>query len=227
MRTLILVPVIHTGADLGSLAKDVSKGSLASFGEDILKEHNSAVEKFWSVISNYFETVDASGMKIYQDGMLADGAMAQKIVEEALKSGSRNYEIVASLMKRGAVLIRTEDFNLLKEERDRLVAMTQAKSLISTLIALIKYKLAKLGLLNRRDEYIARRIAETLSHDEKGILFIGAYHNIKGRLPSDIKIIEIKDTRKVREYLQLLPHYNKYRSRFEELKQYLISQIKQ
>jgi hypothetical protein len=225
MRTLILLPIIHTSADLGSLAKDVTKGSIASFGEDIWKKHNAAVETFWGIISDYFDSIDVSGMKIYQDGMIADGEIAQRIVEEGVRSGSRNYELVASLLKRGAVLLKTEDFNLVKEERDRLVALTQAKSIIRTLIALIRYKLVKNRLLVKRDEFIAGKIGETLCHDEKGILFIGAYHNIKSKLPCDIKIIEIKDTQKVKEYQQLLPYCNKNRSRFEELRGYLVEPI--
>ncbi len=223
MRTLILVPVIHTSADLGSLAKDVAKGGIAFSGGDIWEKHNSTVEGFWNIISDYFNSIDVSGMNIYQDGMIADGAIAQKIVEEAVKAGSRNYELLASLLGRGAVLLKAEDFNLVKEERDRLVAMTQSKSLTRTLIALIKYKLVKSRLLDKRDKFIAMTIDETLRQDERGILFIGAYHNVKGKLPCDIEIIEIKDTQKVREYQRLLPHCNKDRSRFEELSRYLIS----
>jgi hypothetical protein len=226
MRELILVPIIHVSADLGSLAKDVNKVGLVSFGEDILKEHGVTVEKFWGVISGYFNSIDVSGMKIYQDGMFADGEMAERIVEDGVKSGSRNCELIASLLKRGAVLLRTEDFNLVKEERDILVALTQAKSIIRTLIALIKYKFVKNGLLKKRDEFIAKMIGRTLCHGERGILFIGAYHNIKSKLPEDIEVIEMKDTRKVREYQQLLPYCVKNRIRFEELGRYLIEPVK-
>ena len=68
-------------------------------------------------------------------------------------------------------------------------------------------------------------IDETLRHGERGILFIGAYHNVKGKLPCDIEIIEIKDTQKIREYQRLLPYRNKDGSRFEELSRYLISKV--
>lgn len=90
---------------------------------------------------------------------------------------------------------------------------------------IIKYKLVKNRLLNKRDKFIAKRINETLNQGERGIIFIGAYHNIKKRLPKDIRIIEIKDIEKVREYQKLLPFYNKNRERFEELGRYLISRI--
>jgi pheromone shutdown protein TraB len=108
-------------------------------------------------------------------------------------------------------------------ERDRLLAITQAKSIARKLITFIKYKLVKNSLLDSRDEFIAKRIDETLNQGETGIIFIGAYHNIKKRLPQDIQIIEIKYADKVREYQMLLPFHNKYKRQFEELSRYLTS----
>jgi len=225
MRTLIYVPVIHTSADLGSLAKDVTKRGIADIGEDVWEKHKAAVEKFWDVISDYFNSIDVSGKKIYQDGMVADGEVGQRIVEEGAKSGSRNYELVARLLKKGAILVKTEDFKLVKEERDRLVAIMQSKSITHKLIAFIKYKLTKDSLLNKRDKFIAKRIDESLSQDEIGIIFIGAYHNIKKRLPRSIRVREIKDARIVKEYQRLLPFCHKNKERFEELSRYLIHRI--
>ena len=225
MRTILYVPVIHTSADLGSLAKDVTKRGITELGEEIWKEHIKRVEGFWDVISHYFDSMDVSGMKIYQDGMVADGEVGQKIVEEGIKSGSKNYEIISKLLQKGAILVKTEDFKLVKEERDRLLAMTRAKSITLKLIALIKYKLVKNRLLIKRDKFIAKRIDETLNQGETGIIFIGAYHNIKKWLPKDIQIKEIKDADKIREYQRLLPFYNKNQERIEELGRYLVSEI--
>lgn len=225
MRTLIYVPVIHTSADLGSLAGDVTKRGIADLGEDVWEKHKAAVEKFWDIISDYFDSIDVSWTKVYQDGMVADGEVGQRIVEEGAKSGSRNYELVARLLKRGAVLVKTEDFKLVKEERDRLLALTQAKSITHKIIAFIKYKLVKDRLLKKRDKFIAKKIEETLHQDETGIIFIGAYHNIKRRLSKGIQIIEIKDANKVKEYQKLLSFYNKHKKRFEKLAKYLISKV--
>jgi hypothetical protein len=227
MRTLIYVPVIHTSADLGSLAKDVTNRGIADLGEYVWEKYQAAVEKFWDVISNYFDSIDVSGMKIYQDGMVADGEVGQRIVEESAKAGSRNYELVARLLKKGAILVKTEDFKLVKEERDRLVALTQAKSITHKLIAFIKYKLAKDRLLGKRDRFIAKSIDESLIQDEIGIIFIGAYHNIKKRLAKSICVREIKDPRKVKEYQTLLPFCHKNKERFDELTNYLVSEIDQ
>ena len=121
--------------------------------------------------------------------------------------------------------MKTEDFTLVKKERDRLLKMIRAKTTAEKIFGLIIYKLTKKTLLRQRDEYIAQRIDLALQEGGTGILFIGAYHQIKPRLPRDIKIKEIKEIRKIKDYQSLLPFYHKNRKRFEELSGYLISKI--
>ena len=225
MRTLIYVPVIHTAADLGSLAKDVAKRGIADLGKGFWEEHRKTVEGFWNVISHYFDSINVSGAKIYQDGMVAEKEVGEKIVEEGVKSGSRNYQLLSELLKRGAILVKTEDFKLVKQERDRLLKIIRAKTIAEKLLGFTRYKLTKNMLLNKRDRSITKRIDETLNKGETGIIFIGAYHNIKNRLPKNIQIEEIKDREKVKEYQRLLPFYKRNKARFEELTQYLISPI--
>jgi len=225
MKTLIYVPIIHTSADLGSLAKDVSNRGIADLGENFWKEHIKTVDGFWDVIAQYFDSVDVRGVKIYQDGMVAEGEVGEKIVEEGINKGSKNYELVGRLLKRGAILIKTENFSFVKEELVKLTAITQAKSFAQKLIAFIKYKFNKNKLLDKRDKFIAKRIDETLDHGETGILFVGAFHNIKDRLSKGIQIKKVKDIQKVKEYQKLLPFYNKHKERFEELRKYLVSRV--
>jgi hypothetical protein len=121
--------------------------------------------------------------------------------------------------------MKTEDFNLVKKERDRLLKMIRAKTTAEKIFGLIIYKLTKKTLLRQRDAYVAQRINQALKEGETGILFIGAYHHVQPRLPHDIQIKEIKDTRKIKEYQSLLPFYHKNRKRFEDLSGYLISKI--
>lgn len=223
MRTLRYVPIIHTSADLGSLAKDITKRGIADLGEEVWKEHMRTVEGFWETISRYFDTVDVSGVKIYQDGMVAEGEIGQKIVEEGLKSGSKNYELISRLLQKGAILVKTEDFALVKRERDYLVELTKARTRIGKLIAYLKYRLIKNGLLRKRDKFIANRINETLNQGETGILFIGAYHDIIPKLAKDIHVKEIKDTKKIKEYQEALLHGKGGARRFKELSEYLLS----
>jgi len=225
MRTLMYVPIIHTSADLGSMANDITKRGIANIGKEIWTKHRRTVEDFWDAISDYFDSIEVKGMKIYQDGMVGEDKIGKKIVEDTAKAGSKNYQLVSKLLEKGAILVKTEDFKLVKQEYDRLLAITQAKSIIRKIIAFIKYKMVKAVLLNKRDTFIAKRIDETLEPDEKGILFIGAFHKIKGRLPKNIQVREIKDTDKIRRYQRLLPFHNKYRTQFDELGKYIVSEV--
>jgi len=226
MRTLIYVPVIHSSADLGSLAKEVTRRGVADFGPEFWAEHEKTILGFWDAVIRYFDSAEVPGFKLYQDGMITDGEVALKIVEEGVKSGSKNYELVSALLKKGAVLVKTEDFSFVKEERDRMLTITRAKSIFTKVLAFLWYKLNKNKLLNKRDAFITNRISETLNDGETGIIFVGAYHNIKQRLPKDISIVEIKDADKVREYQALLPFYHKKKERFSQLAGYLVEEIK-
>ena len=93
MRKLIHVPCIHMSADLGSIAKQFDKRGIAGFGDEFWAKHKETISGFWDSIEKYFSKLDVNNFKIYQDGMLADGEVAQKIIEDAIKAGSKNYEI--------------------------------------------------------------------------------------------------------------------------------------
>jgi hypothetical protein len=225
MRILIYVPIIHTVADLGSMADDITKRGITNLGEEIWTKHRKTVEDFWDAISDYFNSVDVRGMNIYQDGMVGEGEIGKKIVEDTAKIGSKNYQLVAELLERGASLVKTEDFRLVKKEHDKLLAIMKAKSTTRKIMAFIKYKMVKKLLLNQRDAFISKRIDETLNSGETGILFIGAFHKIKKRLPKSIQVREIKDINRVGAYQRLLPFHIKNRKQFDELGRYLISKI--
>jgi len=225
MRKLFYIPIIHTSADMGSLSKAVTERGINQLGENIWSEHVATVHKFWDSIADYCASLPAGGMKIYQDGLVADGEIGAKIVAAGAQAGSRNYEIVQELVRRGAQIVRTEDFRLVLEERNRLLAIVQTQTFGAKILALFKYRLIKRRLLNRRDEFIARRIGETLSDGETGILFIGADHRVQPNLPNDIKVIETKEAQQVREYQKMLI-FSRWRSRrFAELSRYLVAEV--
>lgn len=224
MRTLLYVPIIHMAADLGTLAPDVAKRGIAGLGEEVWEKHVETVEQFWNSLVGYFDRLEVSNFKIYQDGLVANGDMGQKIVEEGLKSGSKNYEIISRLIQKGAVLVKTEDFALVAKEREHLIELTGARTRVEKLNAYLKYKLSKNHLLKKRDRFIADRINETLNQGETGILFIGAYHDIIPMLDKDIQVKEIKEMQKIRDYQKAFL-YRKDKKRFEALADYLISPI--
>jgi hypothetical protein len=221
MRALLYVPIIHTEADLGSMGGEITARGLREFGEALWKRHEETVIGFWKVIAEYFDSIDVPGFKIYHDGMAADGDTAMAIVREVFQTGSRNYQIISALIGKGAVLVKTEDLNLVREERDLILKITQAKNRAQKLAAALKYKLAKNDLLERRDKFIAKQINDTLGEGERGILFIGAVHNVRKWLEKDVHVEELKEIRKVREYQSLLPFCRSNKGRAEKLSAYL------
>lgn len=227
MKTLIYVPIIHTSADMGSMAAELTQKGIDEFGREFWETHVNTVNKYWEIISQYCDTIGLGGkvVKIYQDGMVADGEIAIKIIEDSIKAGSKNYEIISRLVKRGAIIVRTEDITMVKKELEMLTLIPSSGPLIMKLIRIIRFKISRSKLLNQRDEYIAGRIAATLGPNETGIIFLGAYHNISSKLPKDILVNEQKGIHKVREYQKLLPFHAIKKQRFEELSQYLIKPI--
>jgi hypothetical protein len=225
MKQLYYVPIIHTSADLGSLGTEVSRRGASELGEATWQKHQQVVEDFWESITRYFLALDVTGVKLYQDGMVADGEIGATIVNEGVKAQSPNYRLLRVLMDHGAILVRTEDFALAKEELDRLLQVTRAKSVAQKLAAFVRYRLVRDRLLDRRDRFIAQRIDQTLEPNQVGILFIGAYHNVRSLLARDITVRETKDTRKVREYHHLLHLGDTHRRRLDELGRYLRADV--
>jgi len=206
--------------DLGSEAAAIDSKSASLFGEARWAKHKEIIAKFWESMADYFATVDASTLKIYQDGLPTDGTLGRKIIEEAVKRGSKNHQIILSLMARGAEIRKTEDPSLLKEEYEHITALTHSKSVAEKTIASAKYKLRKNQLTKERDKFVAKTIDETLKEVETGVLFMGSYHDIFPYLPKDIIVKQVKDRGKINTYFSELVAGGEERS-FGQLAEYL------
>jgi hypothetical protein len=227
MKKLYLVPIIHAGPDMGSIAPVLDEIGSNTLGKDSWLRHQGTVSMFWDSLAQFCQHLEATGIKVYQDGMVAGGDDGLKIVAEGARMGSWNYRIVSELLQRGAVLIKTEDISLVKSEHSYISKLAAAKSLREKETAVLRYKLAERRLLEARDNYISDTIARTLKEGETGILFIGGYHDVIRRLPSNIEVIQVKDVSKIKEYHTLLMRLN-YRDRERDLIQlaeYLASPV--
>ena len=142
------------------------------------------------------------GLKIFQDGMPADGVVGETIVKNLADKGSINYQIIAQLLEKGATLIQTEDPEAVKKEYLLARELMKRKSLLASLWAVLRYRRQKGRLLQVRDAYITGRIKKSLVEGETGVCFLGAEHRIIASLPQDIEVIALKDPQKVREYQQ-------------------------
>lgn len=200
MRELYLVPILHMSADMGSLASALDETAKAEFGQEVWQKHKGAVSSFWDSTGQFFDALDVKDFKIYQDGMVANGADGLRIIREGISQGSKNFEIIGKLLERGAVLVKTEDLVLVKQEYAYIAKIAHSKSPKEKEVWSLRYKVAQGRLLRQRDDFIAKRIEVTLGEGETGILFIGAYHDILSRLPEDIQVVQVKDIAKVREY---------------------------
>jgi hypothetical protein len=227
MKRLYLVPIIHTGPDMGSIAPALDRIGSKTVGKEAWGRHLETVSRFWDSIEDFFENLELPAVKIFQDGMVADGEKALKIVDEGERAGSRNYRIISSLLRKGAALIKTEDMALVMSEHSYIVKIAEAKSPRESQTAARNYRLAERKLLEARDNFIARAITGALHEGETGILFIGGYHNIMSKLPMEIEIIQVKDSARVREYHALLtrPDHRREDSHFRHLAEYLVSPV--
>ena len=224
MRELLYVPIIHVDSDLGSIASDIDKRSADICGEERWERHKQSVTIFWDKIEEYFKKLDAGNLKIYQDGLLADGELGQKIIEEGARKGSRNFRIILDLMGKGGEIRKTEDVELLKEEYNRILKLAQTKSLWERATAYIGYRIHKDRMMGKRDRFVAETINETLKEEERGVLFMGAFHEVVQHIAKDINVKEVKNIEKVRDYFKELMS-GKNKEKFDQLTKYLIADV--
>jgi hypothetical protein len=182
MRVLIRFPIIHGNEDMGKLDKAVSKNRTM---EDALKQE-AVVKYFWTTIEKSINDFGLNFLKvkIYQDSLPVCGKESE-IVDDTAKTGSYNYLLLQTLRDKGAIIMGTESPELLLEEYALMKRVYQPK-----LGQEPPSPQFAQSLLDRRDEFIARRIEETLIDEEVGLLFLGLNHRIEGRLSDDISLIQ-------------------------------------
>jgi len=220
VRKLLYIPIIHSESDLGSLGAAIDKRSASLYGEKRWAEHKETVARFWRSVADYLLSLDAARLKVYQDGLAANGELARRIVEEAAKRGSMNHQVIWQLLSKGAEVRKTEDASLLMEE----LRLAREESGAASIRNPGDLSLSRACLMEERDRFIARTIDETLKQGETAVLFIGAYHNVHLYLPRDITVEYLKEPERVKAYFEELVSGGKGR-RFQELARYLACPI--
>jgi len=198
-RKLIHVRIVHSQADLGSVAERLRAIGKERLSAEGWRKHQQRVAAFWRRLHvEVMERVEKElagaswgKLRVYQDGMPAGGETARRIVEEVAQKGSPNYQILRELLKRGARLEKTEHAGLLREEYRLIRQIVGAAGRAEREQAQQTYRRRSEALLVRRDRFIAKRIEETLKEGEVGLLFIGVSHRVRPYLPRDIKIVPL------------------------------------
>ena len=181
-RRLLIVPIVHSGVELGSELGAARTKFLARFGEAAWAQRNAAIDAYWREVDGLLMSLPLQfqRLNIYQDSLPTVGDLGH-LVTELADRGSPNHRLIRQLLARGAKLIGTESIELLLAEY-RLVKDGVADE------TLIKASLAA------RDRFIAERIEATLPSEATAILFIGAAHNLARFLKADIKVAVLTPT---------------------------------
>jgi hypothetical protein len=172
---------------MGTLAKEIGNQLAKELGPQWLQKKETAVDSLWDCIEAMLAEIDLPYVRtrIYQDGLPVCGREIE-IVNELSKAGSRNHRLVAALAKKGATIMGTESGELLIEEYQRVKQLLAQSSATARAHSMIDTGAA---LLQKRDQFMAERIDQTLQPGEIGILFIGLLHSVQRYLARDITVI--------------------------------------
>lgn len=177
---------------MGGLRETIKRSTLQTKGLAAWKRKVTAVDTVWTQIERFIEDlrIPYATVRLYQDGLPVCGRETD-IVRELAESGSRNHRLLLRLMEKGATVMGTESPELLVEEYEL------AKKLLSGAncppVGGNPQNLSE-GLLAKRDQFIARRINNTLRSGETGILFLGMLHSLANLIDEDIRVIPVRPT---------------------------------
>ena len=211
MRRLLIVPIVHSQTDLGSLTEAVNATKEVALGGARAAATRRTIQQFWDDLQLVLLSMElpCDRLLVYQDGLpvIENQALQieKQIVSELARGGSPNHRIVMGLLERGAGLVGTESPALLLKEyeaiRKSLAAGFRAsehevqgssdelKSDSSqTELQASETTPPALSLLEQRDHFIAERIDKTLGEDQVGVLFIGLAHRVESILVDDIEV---------------------------------------
>ncbi len=179
MRTLIYVPIVHSEADLGTIADEVRRRFLEAFGADEWTRRRTAVDAMWDGLRAKLLALPLAWTRtrLYQDGLPVCGREAE-IVRDLAARDSRNHQLLVELMARGAALMGTEDPELMVRDYRRIQKLVQAAREQASDAVVAELKREGEVILRERDAFVARRIDETLEDGETGILFLGLLHRV-------------------------------------------------
>lgn len=187
MRKLIYVPIVHTTADMGSQAEALEREHVQRHGRGEWARTRRLIDEVWDGLRTGLLVLDLDyrTVRIYQDGLPVCGRELD-IVREVAQGGSRNYALILELLERGAVVEGTESPDLLRQEYEG-IRSALAKESAPTRTGVPGASESE-RLLRERDEFIGRRIDESLKEGEVGILFIGLMHHVDLFLPPDVEV---------------------------------------
>ena len=157
-----------------------------SHRKGLSKDYPAKLEAYWNEVNLRLDDLGSKVgkiAKIYHELIDEEGEKGLKRIK---KLNGKSYRIAKRYVDKGAELQATEDINLARESMDWircLAANLQSEK------ALSKVSQFYVEVMQKRDEFIAKKINETLKENESGIIFIRENNSIK--FPSDIEIFRV------------------------------------
>jgi len=182
-RRLFYVPILHTAADMGTLATELRK----EIGDEAWNQRQQMIHDMWQRVEFWADSLGPSlaNFRIYQDGLPLCG-LEMQIVNDLAQQGSRNHRLLLKLIERGATLVGTESTTLLVDEYQLAREIVASASLSEADRTALRQRAR--SLIAARDAFIAEQINQTLSPGETAVLFIGMLHNVHRDLDTDIDL---------------------------------------
>ncbi len=173
-RSLLVIPIMHTDTEAEI---------------PINQKRESVVRSYWEEVRSYLlaTVTEPSELVVYQDS-LPDFPEEdlQHFIDSMTDIDSINYEILHWLQSKGARIVGTEDPQLVVEHShfiQHYLALEAEGQQVRE-----EYLKGDKIYVTKRDQYIARRIDQTLPPGKVGLLFIGVAHRPWEYLPGDIEV---------------------------------------
>jgi hypothetical protein len=112
-----------------------------------------------------------------------------EIVAELARADSRNHRLLQCLREKGATIMGTESSELLVEEYQLFKNVLASGTAPIAALGEARRRSLRDSLLKRRDQFIARRINDTLPTGETGLIFLGMLHSVSPWLDKDIHVV--------------------------------------
>ncbi|MCL5098209.1 MAG: hypothetical protein M1608_11920 [Candidatus Omnitrophica bacterium] len=191
-RTLILIPIIHTQADMGALSQTIRQMTIQTLGKTGWERKVNTIEELWRRIEKAIgaRALNYPQVRLYQDGLPVCGRESE-IVNDLANAGSRNHQLLLRLMSKGATLMGTESAELLVQEYQFVKQLLDSKEKSASAPPKDQQIQVSRSLLKQRDQAIASRINATLEPGETGLLFLGMLHSVNSFIEPKIALIQL------------------------------------
>jgi hypothetical protein len=166
-KKLYLVPIVYSGEE----APDEYKEKCSRYWQQVAEQLTNLASKIGKINRVYHESIFQCG----EDGMKA---------MERLNPGS--YQIAKTQCDNGAIFETIEEKELFEEVMDwqRCLMLGFVGDKVASKVSEFYVEAAK-----KRNEFMAKKISETLKDDEAGLLFIREEHSVQ--FPSDIEVFSV------------------------------------